>query len=553
MWLTLSPLPRKSYGRSQRMSKQIDVEASKAWLDGLPGGEVGRRLAQRWQQFVAIEEPVVTIYGSYDTGKSSLLRRLLIELGEVVPSWLTISARHETFEINEIRAAGCLLRDTPGFVSEGTDARAEMNTALASEAIALTDVAVVALPPQLATAEYPILRELVQQDWVRNSLWCVISRFDEAGVDPDDDPDGYRALAEHKTLELRRALNLGNDVPVYVVSQDFAQMAGSERNPNPSVWNESRDWDGVSELVAAITGLGSSSGSDIRQGAAQRFWGNSVRLALEQLRRDFQSHLDNAAVSDESDQRRTSWLAQVDTLTRASEADLRGRISAAVGDAVDSPDPAQSFAQALKTSVGAWHAACERDINRLLRSVGETIATDRTRPEWERFEDMAASLRREPSNSDSSPNDALIYAPVIRQVGDAVLNALRDYENTRGLKLASKTLGSAGAAPGANRISAAAAGVAVISELAVIAEQLVNRQRAAVAAIRQRARLQSELFAAGEQATSLALDALDDLADDARQRIIEATADQADLRDGLHHLVGKLRSHIDSGERLLPG
>ncbi len=56
----------------------------------------------------------------------------------------------------------------------------------------------------------------------------------------------------------------------------------------------------------------------------------------------------------------------------------------------------------------------------------------------------------------------------------------------------------------------------------------------------------------GEQATSLALDALNDLADDARQRISDATAYQADLRDSLHDLAGKLRSHIESGERLLP-
>jgi hypothetical protein len=268
------------------MSEHIDVEAAKTWLDAMPGGEIGGRLAQRWQRFAAIDAPVVTIYGSYDTGKSSLLRRLLIELGQAVPSWLTISARHETFEVNEIRAAGCVMRDTPGFVSDGSDARAEMNTELASEAIALTDVAIIAVPPQLATAEYPTLRELVQQDWAPGSLWFVISRFDEAGVDPDDDPDGYRALGERKTLELRNALGLGDNVPVYVVCQDFAQMAGAERNPDPDVWDESREWDGISELVAAITDLGNSSSSDIRQSAAQRFWGNAVQQALSSYARN---------------------------------------------------------------------------------------------------------------------------------------------------------------------------------------------------------------------------------------------------------------------------
>lgn len=534
------------------MGEPIDIDAAKAWLDAVPGGEIGKRLDQSWQDLAAISGPVVTIYGSYDTGKSSLLRRLLIELGQEVPAWLTISARHETFEVNQIRVSGCVLRDTPGFVSGGTDARAEMNTGLASDAIALTDVGIVVVPPQLATAEYPVLRELLQQDWAPGSLWFVISRFDEAGIDPDDDPDGYRALAEHKEGELRAALSLDDSVPIYVVCQDFAQMAGAERNPDPSVWDESRSWDGISRLVAAITALGSSSRPDIRQAAAQRFWVCSVQQVLHQLRKEFAAHLENAAVSDEGEQRRASWLAQLDTLTRAAEADLRGRVSAAVGDAVDNPDPAQSFAQALKTSLGAWHAACKRDIDKLLRSIGDTVTTERTRPDWQRFEEMAASLRQEPPAPEYTADD-LIYAPVVRQVGDAVLNALRHYEQSRGLKLTSPATGAVGTSSSVDRIAAAAAGVSVIAELAVIAEQFANRQRAAKAAIQQRAQLQSELVSVGEEATTLALNTLNGLADDARQRINDATADQVDLRDGLRHLVGELRSHIASGEALLSG
>jgi hypothetical protein len=535
------------------MSERIDIEAAKTWLDALPGGKIGGRLAQRWQRFATIDALVVTVYGSYDTGKSSLLRRLLIEFGQAVPSWLTISARHETFEVNEIRAAGCVLRDTPGFVAEGADARAQLNTELASEAIALTDVAIVTVPPQLATAEHPMLHELVQEDWAPGSLWFVISRFDEAGVDPDDDPDGYRALGDRKTLELRKALDLDDTVSVYVVCQDFAQIAGAERNPDPAVWDDSREWDGIAGLLAAITDLGTAGRVELRQSAAQRFWRNAVQQSLGQLREELEKHLGNAVISDEGDQRRASWLAQLDTLTRAAEADLRGRISAAVGDAMDSPDPGHGFAEALKTSIGAWNAACERDTDKLLRSVGETIATDRTRPDWQRFDDLAATLRREPPGPDVSPEYSLIYAPVVRQVGDAVLTALRHYEQSRGLKQASPAVGVVGATQGADRIAAATAGITVVAELAAIAEQFVNRQRAAEAAARQRTNLQSGLMAAGEQAMTLALDALTRLADDARQRIIDATADQADLRDGLHHLVEELRNQVASGEALLAG
>lgn len=529
------------------MVERINIEAAKNWLDSLSSGVVGEGLAQRWEHFAATDRPVVTFYGSYDTGKSSLLRRLLIELGEVVPPWLTISARHETFEVSEISAAGCVLRDTPGFVTGGTDARAEMNTALASEAIALTDVAIVALPPQLATAEHSILAQLAQQNWAGNSLWFVVSRFDEAGVDPDDDPDGYRLLGEHKTVELRKALTLGDEVPVYVISQDFAQMAGADRNPDPSIWNETRDWDGVSSLVTAVEGLAKSELSIIRESAAQRFWGTAAQRALEQLRRELQSHLENTAVSDASEQQRTSWLAQVDSLTRAYEADLRGRIAAVVGDALDSPDPAKRFAQAAKNSVGAWHASCERDVNKLLRTVSESMVTNRARPDWERFDEMVASLRRKPS----SPDDSLVFSPVVGQVGAAVLDAMREFEKTRKLKLPPAEKAALAAVAKADRIAAASAGLKIMVEVAQIAEQFVNRQRAAAAAVQQRAILQTELAAAGEQAASVALRSLDVIADDARAQIRNATAGQVDLRDNLHELVDKLRFHIETGANLL--
>ena len=126
-----------------------------------------------------------------------------------MPDWLTISARHETFEVNEVHAAGCLLRDTPGFVTGAADARADMNTHLANAAVDLTDVAIVTVTPQLATAEFPALQALVRRGLDPGSLWFVISRFDEAGVDPESDREGYRELAQRKTDELRRALESG--------------------------------------------------------------------------------------------------------------------------------------------------------------------------------------------------------------------------------------------------------------------------------------------------------------------------------------------------------
>ncbi|RQO49291.1 hypothetical protein DBV08_09055 [Rhodococcus sp. KBW08] len=50
----------------------IDVLKVNEWLASLPGGSLAENYAEQWQQFDSIDAPVITIFGSYDTGKSSL-------------------------------------------------------------------------------------------------------------------------------------------------------------------------------------------------------------------------------------------------------------------------------------------------------------------------------------------------------------------------------------------------------------------------------------------------------------------------------------------------
>lgn len=152
----------------------------------------------------------------------------------------------------------------PGFVVDGTDARAQLNTERATEAVVLTDVAIVTVPPQLVTAELPAMRQLLEQRWVPGSLWFVISRFDEAGIDPEDDPEGYQDLAVRKTRELRPHCRLTIPFPSTSSAPTSPKWPVRERNPDPQVWQDSFDWDGIEGLVQAITQLGASDGSALR-------------------------------------------------------------------------------------------------------------------------------------------------------------------------------------------------------------------------------------------------------------------------------------------------
>ena len=154
--------------------------------------------AAAWAQHAASALPVLTLFGAYDSAKSALLRRLLVDSGATCPEWLTISARHETFGVGVVEFAGMLVRDTPGLSPKADDPRGEHNNRVALAAAGLTDALLVVLPPQLATGELDALRQVVDQCWVPGSLRFAISRFDEAGVDPTGDREQYEDLAARK-------------------------------------------------------------------------------------------------------------------------------------------------------------------------------------------------------------------------------------------------------------------------------------------------------------------------------------------------------------------
>ncbi len=104
-----------------------------------PPAEDATAYTTEWSDFETSVTPVLTLFGAYDSGKSSLLRRLLVDSGSICPNWLTISGRHETFEVSSVEAAGLLIRDTPGLSPEADDPRGMENNRRALNAAALTD------------------------------------------------------------------------------------------------------------------------------------------------------------------------------------------------------------------------------------------------------------------------------------------------------------------------------------------------------------------------------------------------------------------------------
>lgn len=207
------------------------------------------------------DRPVVAIYGAYDAGKSTLVKRLLVEAGQTVPSWLTISARPETFEANDVEAFGCVLRDTPG-IAGGND----LHQKIADQALLDADVTMLVMPPQLLTGNLDhVLAQITGRAYrtsglfTPESLLFVITKLDE-GEDPSENLPAYQKRLELKRAEWGKLLDsngLPSDaVPLFTISADPYGEVGDDPSPVPSSYTAGcLEWDGVADLASALRAL----------------------------------------------------------------------------------------------------------------------------------------------------------------------------------------------------------------------------------------------------------------------------------------------------------
>ena len=98
------------------MSSDLSEWTETMWrvLSGLPAApEAVASQRRRWEDLRQSDKLTTVIFGAYDAGKSTLLKRLLVEAGTAVPEWLTVSGRRETFEVLSVQSEGIVFVDTP--------------------------------------------------------------------------------------------------------------------------------------------------------------------------------------------------------------------------------------------------------------------------------------------------------------------------------------------------------------------------------------------------------------------------------------------------------
>lgn len=349
--------------------------------------------AARWQRHAVRPLPVVTIYGPYDSGKSTLLKRLLVEDGTPVPPWLRISARRETFDVNEIDTGGLTYRDTPG-ISAGN----AQTDSIANNTLATTDALMLVLPPQLLTTGREHVLSIMNGEFYGTpgsdlfpdgALLLVIAQSDTAGADPLDDPSAFHDMCQRKREELERLIKQGagnrrmRPPQIYVVSADAYGLTATSRQPQAGDYADQTGWDGIPNLRATLHGL-TARRDAFRLAAEVRYWSLLARRALAVATDDLKRV---EAATDELRRGRDHLAAleeQLDALDRAAAFDLRSLVNQELRSIADAA-PAQDFTnvqsqatQRLAFAAATWTSRWGFQLDQLARN-GEAELTARAR------------------------------------------------------------------------------------------------------------------------------------------------------------------------------
>ena len=293
-------------------------------IAAIVGSQAMQELDAAWAGFAAQRHMRVTVYGPYDAGKTTLIKRLLIEGGTSVPDWLTISGRPETAKVTEAESEGIVYIDTPG-----TAGRSAEHNRLAEEALRLTDAVLAVLPQQRLREDVGRVAGLAAGT-PQDALLIVIAQSDTVGADPQSDLGEFRRLCEHRRAELLKMLpdeQTGALADaVHVVAADPYGEVGSARQPGPGHYDSYRAWDGIAELRASLLSLARRL-PELRDAAEGRYWDWAAALACAEGEQELAQLATVLAEADQRRRRQAVLERELTTIDEAATSDLRMAIS----------------------------------------------------------------------------------------------------------------------------------------------------------------------------------------------------------------------------------
>lgn len=235
----------------------VSRESLIRWLDGFTA------LSDRIPEVAHLQDstrqmldrpPRVVLFGDYNTGKSSLIKRLLAEVGVPTPKGLRVAGKPTTTKETFYKWRDLQLVDSPGLQSLSAEHDSEAMAAASGASLAI-----VVLNVNLVIGDDSALRGfLTGTDTTRakqaNTIF-IIGRADELGVDPLGSPSEFARLRSKKEAELCGLLarwDVG-DVPIHTVSADPYGTVGNLPASGPKSYQDlHRQWDGIAPLVSAL-------------------------------------------------------------------------------------------------------------------------------------------------------------------------------------------------------------------------------------------------------------------------------------------------------------
>lgn len=234
------------------------------------------------EEIAADGRPRIHLVGDYNAGKSSFIKRLLLDSGSPVPSDLEIRANPTTDRAREYDWDGIQLIDSPGFQSgEATHTEHALRTFPDASAV------IYLFQPNLVLGDDQHLIAVLRGDRdlglvpKQDRTFFVVNRSDELGVDPETDPEAYGQLADRKKTELSLALGArGINVDsgsVFCMASDPFGLVGSRADVDASAFDPYRAWDGFGHFMSEFR---RARGSLLRVGADRSVLeGGIARLA----------------------------------------------------------------------------------------------------------------------------------------------------------------------------------------------------------------------------------------------------------------------------------
>ncbi|GAB92725.1 GTPase [Gordonia rhizosphera] len=200
--------------------------------------------------------PTVVVVGDYSSGKSSLVKRLLVELGGHVPDDLHVRGGVATQTARAYDLDTITLVDTPGFQSGQSE-----HDARALEATADASLVVVVLHVNLLIGDMSLIEQIAKGTDLTvakgGRILFVVNRADELGVDPATAPADFQLLKARKATELKEAL-ASRDIDVapeqiHVLAGDPFGAVGARVDITRDDYAANSAWDGVRALADLLS------------------------------------------------------------------------------------------------------------------------------------------------------------------------------------------------------------------------------------------------------------------------------------------------------------